>query len=83
MNIDPYLTLMAQKNASDIYFTTGAPPSIKIEGEMRRISNNPLEPGQVKWLGLAAGYGHLQYRPLSWQPIPCDRAVRVDIEKLG
>ena len=48
MNIDPYLTLMAQKNASDIYFTTGAPPSIKIEGEMRRISNKALEPGQVK-----------------------------------
>lgn len=48
MNIDPYLTLMAQKNASDIYFTTGAPPSIKIEGEMRRISNKPLEPGQAK-----------------------------------
>jgi anaerobic selenocysteine-containing dehydrogenase len=40
-------------------------------------------PGQVKWLGLAAGYGHLQYRPLAWQPIPCDRAVRVDVEKLG
>ena len=46
-------------------------------------SQADLEPGQVKWLGLAGGYGHLQYRPLSWQPIPCDRAVRVDIEKLG
>jgi nitrate reductase alpha subunit len=42
-----------------------------------------LEPGHVKWLGLAGGYGHLQYRPLSWQPIPADRAVRVDVEKLS
>ncbi len=41
-----------------------------------------VEPGMVKWLGLAAGYGHLQYRPLAWQPIPCDRAVRVDVQRL-
>jgi DMSO reductase family type II enzyme molybdopterin subunit len=45
-------------------------------------SQSDLEPGQVKWLGFAAGYGQLQYRPLGWQPIPVDRAVRVDIEKL-
>ncbi len=42
-----------------------------------------LEPGQVKWLGLAGGYGHLTYRPFSWQPIPSDRAVRVDVEKIA
>jgi DMSO reductase family type II enzyme molybdopterin subunit len=46
-------------------------------------SQSDLEPGQVKWLGLAGGYGHLQYRPLAWQPIPADRAVRVDVEKVG
>jgi anaerobic selenocysteine-containing dehydrogenase len=45
-------------------------------------SQSDLEPGHVKWLGLAGGYGHLQYRPLAWQPIPADRAVRVDVEKL-
>jgi nitrate reductase alpha subunit len=42
-----------------------------------------LEPGHVKWLGFAGGYGHLQYRPLAWQPIPADRAVRVDVERIG
>ncbi len=42
-----------------------------------------LEPGHVKWLGFAGGYGHLTYRPTSWQPIPADRAVRVDVEKVG
>jgi DMSO reductase family type II enzyme molybdopterin subunit len=41
-----------------------------------------LEPGQMKWLGLAAGYGHLTYRVFSWQPVPTDRAVRVDMEKV-
>jgi len=46
-------------------------------------SQADLEPGYVKWLGLAGGYGHLKYRPTSWQPIPVDRAVKVDIEKLS
>jgi hypothetical protein len=36
----------------------------------------------VKHLGFAGGYGHLKYRLFSWQPIPADRAVRVDIEKV-
>ena len=38
-----------------------------------------LEPGMVKWLHLAGGYGHLRYRALHWQPVPIDRAVRVDM----
>ena len=41
------------------------------------ISN--LEPGMVKWLHLAGGYGHLRYRAMHWQPVPIDRGVRVDI----
>jgi hypothetical protein len=46
-------------------------------------SQADLEPGHVKWLGFVGGYGHLQYRVFAWQPIPADRAVRVDIEKLA
>jgi anaerobic selenocysteine-containing dehydrogenase len=45
-------------------------------------SQADVEPGIVKWLGLAGGYGHLQYRPLAWQPIPVDRAVGVDVERV-
>jgi len=45
-------------------------------------SQADLETGQVKHLGFAGGYGHLKYRLFSWQPIPADRAVRVDVEKL-
>ena len=37
----------------------------------------------VKWLHFAGGYGHLRYRALHWQPVPVDRAVRVDIEPAG
>jgi DMSO reductase family type II enzyme molybdopterin subunit len=46
-------------------------------------SQADLEPGHVKHLGFASGYGHLKYRLFSWQPIPADRAVRVDLEKLS
>ena len=40
-----------------------------------------VEPGMVKYLHLAGGYGHLRYWPLQWQPVPIDRAIRIDIEK--
>jgi DMSO reductase family type II enzyme molybdopterin subunit len=45
-------------------------------------SQADVEPGHVKPLGLVGNYGHLKYRIFSWQPIPADRAVRVDIEKV-
>jgi nitrate reductase alpha subunit len=38
-----------------------------------------VEPGLIKHLGLAGGYGHLRYAPLEWQPVPCDRPVRVSL----
>jgi len=48
MNITPYLKLMADKGASDLFFTTGAPVSMKIEGDTRAVGKSPLEPGMVK-----------------------------------
>lgn len=39
------------------------------------------EPGMVKWLHLAGGYGHLRYWLMQCQPIPTDRGIRVDVEK--
>ncbi|MFQ5514459.1 MAG: molybdopterin-dependent oxidoreductase [Myxococcota bacterium] len=47
------------------------------------IGPENLEPGMVKWLHLAGGYGHLQYRGIHWQPIPIDRAIRVDVAPVG
>ncbi|HEX5057466.1 MAG TPA: PilT/PilU family type 4a pilus ATPase [Gammaproteobacteria bacterium] len=48
--LDPYLKLMAEKEASDMFFTTGAPPSIKIQGTIRPVSKTVLEPGMVRKL---------------------------------
>jgi anaerobic selenocysteine-containing dehydrogenase len=46
-------------------------------------SQADIEPGHMKHLGLVGNYGQLKYRMFSWQPIPADRAVRVDVQKLG
>lgn len=42
---------------------------------------NETEAGMVKWLLMAGGYGHLNYTPVEWQPVPADRAVPVDFRK--
>ncbi len=39
---------MSEKQASDLFFTTGAPACIKINGETRHISRSPLAPGMIK-----------------------------------
>jgi nitrate reductase alpha subunit len=44
---------------------------------------NEFEPGMVKWLHLAGGYGHLRYFYGNWLPVPSDRAVRVEVAKIG
>jgi len=48
MNLQPYLKLMADRGGSDIFFTTGAPVSMNIEGKMHPIGKTPLEPGMTK-----------------------------------
>ena len=50
MTIEPYLRLMAQQSASDMFFTTGAPVSIKVEGVFKPVSKQPMAPGMIKRL---------------------------------
>ena len=40
---------------------------------------NDIEPGMVKWLHFAGGYGHLKYAFTQWQPVPADRGTRVGV----
>ncbi len=44
---------------------------------------NEIEPGMVKWIGFAGGYGHLQHLGAEWQPVPSDRWVPCDFEKVN
>lgn len=43
-----YLQMMAEHDASDLFLTTHAPPSIKVHGRMRAIDSAILAPGRVK-----------------------------------
>lgn len=43
---------------------------------------NDIEPGMVKWLHFAT-YGHMRFWPTQWQPVPFDRGVYVDAEKVA
>ena len=48
MNISPYLKLMVEKKASDLYFTTNAPVKIKIEGKQVPVGKTLLTPELVR-----------------------------------
>lgn len=45
IDLNPYLKLMVTKQASDLFFTTGACVQLKIDGVMRPIGDSRLEPG--------------------------------------
>ena len=42
MDISHYFKLMAEKDASDMFLSTGAPVNIKIEGMLQPMSDSPL-----------------------------------------
>ncbi|WP_407352690.1 PilT/PilU family type 4a pilus ATPase [Luteimonas sp. R10] len=48
MDIGYFLKLMTEKNASDMFLTTGAPVYIKVEGRLYPLGNTGLPTGMVK-----------------------------------
>ncbi|HBD20345.1 MAG TPA: type IV pili twitching motility protein PilT [Arenimonas sp.] len=48
MELTAFLNLMAQKNASDLFLSAGAPPSIKIEGLTRHIGEKALGAEEIR-----------------------------------
>jgi twitching motility protein PilU len=53
MDITAYLKLMVEKNASDLFFSAGAPVKIKIEGQTRPVGKTALSGEMTR----AAAYG--------------------------
>jgi len=53
MDVAPYLRLMVEKNASDVFFSAGAPVKIKIEGQTRPVGKTVLSGEMTR----AAAYG--------------------------
>ena len=48
MDIGYFLKLMAEKNASDMFLSSGAPVNIKVEGELLPLGSAPLPAGMPK-----------------------------------
>jgi twitching motility protein PilU len=48
-----YLQLMTQRNASDLFFSVGAPVHIKVEGVISAADVTPLQPGSVEPLAFS------------------------------
>lgn len=48
MFVDPLFKLMSDKQASDMFFTAGAPIQIKINGVVMPVNSQSLDPEQVK-----------------------------------
>jgi twitching motility protein PilU len=50
MDIAPYLKLMVQRNGSDLFFSTGAPAQLKVDGRMLPIGEKDLASSDVSQL---------------------------------
>ncbi len=48
MEFKDYLKILAVKDGSDIYLSTGAPPCAKFHGVLRPLEKEPLKPGKIK-----------------------------------
>ena len=52
MKISPYLKVLAEKDGSDLYLSTGALPSAKFNGVMTPLSKKAAPPGWVRSLAM-------------------------------
>ncbi len=48
--LEPYLKIMVEKQASDLYFISGAQPNMKVQGRTSPIAKNSFQLGQVEKL---------------------------------
>ena len=53
MELKDYLLILARRDGSDIYLSTGAPPCGKFQGVLRALDKEPLPPGRVKQIAYA------------------------------
>ena len=48
MRISEWLKILSAENGSDLYLSTGAPPCAKFQGELKPISSDILQPGEIQ-----------------------------------
>ncbi|OGT19062.1 MAG: type IV pili twitching motility protein PilT [Gammaproteobacteria bacterium RBG_16_57_12] len=53
MEFKDYLRLLVKYDASDLYLSTGAPPTAKFQGVLKTVEKNPMIPGRIKEIAYA------------------------------
>jgi len=53
MELDRLLSLMVEKQASDLFITAGVAPSIKVHGKIVPVSSTPLSPEKAREIVLS------------------------------
>lgn len=73
MDISPYLKLMSDKGASDLFFTVGTPVKIKMEGKITSVGKTVLTSELCK----SAAYGLMNDHQIEYfeQNLECDFAI--------
>ena len=73
MDIEPYLKLMVEKDASDLFFTVGSPVKIKLEGKAQSVGKTVLDSELCK----AAAYGIMNEHQIGKfeETMECDFAI--------
>lgn len=76
MDITPYLKLMVEKDASDLFLTTNSPIKVKIEGKATPVGKTVLTPELTK----AAAYGIMnEYQIAQFEEtMECDFAIPLE-----
>ncbi len=52
MTFQDYLSILAKRDGSDLYLTTGAPPCAKFEGKLTPLSKVPFGPDEIEAIAL-------------------------------
>jgi twitching motility protein PilU len=47
LGFEECLKILADKEGSDLYYSTGAPPSAKFHGTLNKLSDIPMKPGEI------------------------------------
>jgi twitching motility protein PilU len=51
--IDQYLNILAKKDGSDLYLSTGAPPCAKFQGVLKPLATESFKPGEIETIANA------------------------------
>ena len=76
LDIKPYLRLMVEKDASDLFFTTGAQVKVKISGKIRSVGRDVLDAATCKQV--AHSIMSEDQRTQFEERLECDFAIALD-----